>query len=83
MATQVTDASSGVQDKVQGTTSGMLASIQGRATWIASSGQAFLDRLFPPEQRSAILAKLQSFMLANPKLSVGSSSPTFRACELF
>ena len=31
-----------------------------------------LDKVFPPEKRSALLAKLQAFMLKNPKLSVST-----------
>lgn len=71
-------ALSGVQGKLQDTTSGILASIQNYAGWIAAKGQDFVDRIFPPEQRANFLAKLQSFMLANPKLSVSSPSQTLQ-----
>ena len=60
----------GVQEKAEGYTSGILSSIQGWGSQIAAWGQGILDRFLPPEQRAAILAKIQDFMLANPKLSV-------------
>jgi hypothetical protein len=62
----------GVQEKAEGYTSGILSSVQGWGSQIASWGQGIMDRFLPPEQRAAILAKIQEFMLANPKLSVRS-----------
>ncbi|KAK5120021.1 hypothetical protein LTR85_007097 [Meristemomyces frigidus] len=59
----------GLQDKVQGATTGILSSVEGWGGWIAAKGQALVDRVFPPEQRASLLAKVQAFMLKNPKLS--------------
>jgi hypothetical protein len=36
---------------------------------LLAKGQAVLDSLFPPEKRAELLTKLQSFAVANPKLS--------------
>lgn len=72
----VTDkAPGGIGDKVQGATSGILGSIEGWGGWIAAKGQAVVDRIFPPEQRASFLAKIQAFMLKNPKISVGQLNP--------
>ncbi|SMQ53332.1 unnamed protein product [Zymoseptoria tritici ST99CH_3D7] len=60
---------SGVQEKIQSGTNGLLSSINSMASTVAAKGQALVDRIFPPEKRAAFLAQLQSFMLANPKLS--------------
>ena len=60
----------GLQDKVQGATSGVLGAVEGWGSWIAAKGMSIVDRIFPPEQRASLLAKLQAFMLKNPKLSV-------------
>ena len=62
--------SSAITDKVQSATSGVLNSIEGVGGWISSKFYGILDRFFPPEKRAALLEKIQSFMLANPKLSV-------------
>jgi hypothetical protein len=64
---------SGVQEKIQSGTNSLLGSIGSIASTVAAKGQALVDRIFPPEKRAALLAQLQSFMLANPKLSVGTS----------
>jgi len=66
----------GLQEKVQGATKGILSSIEGFGGWAMSKGSQLLDRVFPPEQRASLLAKLQSFMLSNPKLSVSRLPPT-------
>lgn len=87
MADQVKNASSGVQDQAKGATKGtpaagvqdkiesgtntLLSSIGSMASTVTAKGQALVDSVFPPEKRAALLAKLQSFMLSNPKLSVG------------
>ena len=63
-------ATTAVSDKAQSYTSGLLGTIQGFASKITAWGQGLLDRFFPPKQRAELLAKLQAFMLANPKLSV-------------
>jgi hypothetical protein len=77
MADQVETVTNGAQDtvgsvseKAETYTSGILSSIEGWGSKIGQWGQDLLDRFFPPEQRAAILAKIQEFMLANPKLSV-------------
>jgi hypothetical protein len=72
MAEKVNGIAKGAQDKVQGATSGILGSIEGWGNWIAAKGKGLLDSVFPPEKRASFLAKLQSFMLKNPKLSVSS-----------
>ncbi|KAF2773495.1 hypothetical protein EJ03DRAFT_100389 [Teratosphaeria nubilosa] len=56
-------------EKVQNATSGVLGWIEGTGNWIAAKGKAALDRVISPEQRASLLAKLQAFMLRNPKLS--------------
>lgn len=71
---KVNGVTKGAQDKVQGATSGILGSIEAWGNWIANWGKGMLDKIFPPEKRAAFLAKLQSFMLKNPKLSVSSST---------
>ncbi|KAK6439481.1 hypothetical protein LTR95_004314 [Oleoguttula sp. CCFEE 5521] len=69
MAEQLQGATKGVQGQVEGVTKGVLGKIEGGGNWVAAKGKAILDRFFPPEQRAAFLAKLQAFMLKNPKLS--------------
>lgn len=76
MADKVQGATKGTQDKIQGATTGILGSIEGWGNWITAKGKAMLDRVFPPEMRAAFLAKLQAFMLANPKLSVSIHDDT-------
>jgi hypothetical protein len=70
MAEKVNGIAKGAQNKVEGATSGILSSIEGWGNWIAAKGKSLLDSVFPPEKRASFLAKLQSFMLKNPKLSV-------------
>jgi len=72
MADKANGVAKGAQGKVQGATSGILGSIEGWGNWITAKGKAMLDKIFPPEKRSAFLAKLQAFMLKNPKLSVST-----------
>ncbi|RMY14266.1 hypothetical protein D0868_01555 [Hortaea werneckii] len=62
-------AAGGVQKGVEGATSGILGTIEGWGNWIAGKGKEVMDRVITPEQRASILAKLQEFMLKNPKLS--------------
>ncbi|KAI7524984.1 hypothetical protein KC331_g17804 [Hortaea werneckii] len=62
-------AAGGVQKGVEGATSGILGTIEGWGNWIAGKGREVMDRVITPEQRASILAKLQEFMLKNPKLS--------------
>lgn len=86
MTDQLKNATSGVQEKGQEVTKGTpISGVQGKiknATdttlgfvdrWggaIAAKGKNIVDGIFPPEKRAAFLAKLQEFMLRNPKLSV-------------
>nr|POE65090.1 hypothetical protein CFP56_34758 [Quercus suber] len=79
MGSQIKRESNGFPEKVQGAADGILASIHGYAHETASQGQVLLDRTFPPEQRDAISEKLQTFISANPKLSVSASPLFFRA----
>ena len=58
------------QSYIDNATEGILASITGWGNFVAAKAKELLDRIFPPEQRNALLSKIQSFMLANPKLSV-------------
>lgn len=60
---------SGVQEKVQTTTDSALSTIDSYGNKIAAKGRGILDSIFPPEKRSAFLAKLQAFIMANPKVS--------------
>lgn len=76
MADKVGDATKGAQDKVGGLTSGLLGKLEAWGNWLAAWGKGLLDNIFPPEKRAAFLAKLQAFMLKNPKLSVS----TYRVC---
>ena len=69
-------APGGIGDKVQSATSGMLGRLEGFGGWVASSAKALLDKIISPEQRASLLAKLQAFMLKNPKLSVRLSNPS-------
>lgn len=61
---------SGVQEKVQGATDSALSYVDSFSSKVFAKGQAIVDSIFPPEKRAAFLAKLQDFMLRNPKLSV-------------
>lgn len=86
MADQAKDAASGAQEKAQNATKGTpvsgaeekvktatdsaLGTVQNVGSKVAAKGQSIVDSIFPPEKRQAFLAKLQAFMLANPKLSV-------------
>jgi len=78
---QVNGVTKGAQDKVNSTTSGLLSSIEGWGNWIAAKGKALLDSIFPPDKRNAFLAKLQAFMLKNPKLSVRNEVPSYQPCR--
>ena len=67
---QVQNAVTGIQDKVEGYTSGITSYLEGYGGQVVQWATDLLDRFFPPEQRAAFLAKIQEFMLANPKVSV-------------
>jgi hypothetical protein len=53
----------------------LLNTIQGLFGNLQNQAQKFIDRLFPPEKRAEFIGKLQSFSVANPKLSVGCYTP--------
>jgi hypothetical protein len=53
----------------------LLNTIQGLFGNLQNQAQKFIDRLFPPEKRAEFIGKLQSFAVANPKLSVGCYTP--------
>lgn len=50
--------------------SGILSSLQGILGSLQSKAQGVIDSLFPPEKRAEVLARLQAFVISNPKLSV-------------
>lgn len=49
--------------------SGILSSLQGILGSLQSRAQGVIDSLFPPEKRAEVLARLQAFVISNPKLS--------------
>jgi len=49
--------------------SGILSSLQGILGSLQSKAQGVIDSLFPPEKRAEVLARLQAFVISNPKLS--------------
>lgn len=49
--------------------SGILSNIQSVFGNLQSKFQNVFDRIFPPEQRAEVLAKLQNFAINNPKLA--------------
>ena len=65
-------ATGGAEGAVNTATSGILSKIEGWGSWVAGKGMGIVDSIFPPEKRSAFLAKIQAFMLKNPKLSVSA-----------
>ncbi|KXT09721.1 hypothetical protein AC579_1690 [Pseudocercospora musae] len=60
---------SGVQEKIKAGTDSVLSTVDTWGGWVAGKGKSVVDGIFPPEKRAAFLAKLQDFMLRNPKLS--------------
>lgn len=52
--------------------SGVMGKIEGLGGAIGLKGKAMIDSIFPPEKRNALLAKIQSFAMKNPKLSVNT-----------
>lgn len=62
----------GIQEKAQAGSDKVLSSLDGIASKIFTKGQSMIDAIFPPEKRAAFVARLQDFMLRNPKLSVSS-----------
>ena len=77
MAEQAQKTAQNAGGGIEGATNGILSTVEGWGTWAANKGRAVVDRIFPPEQRSAFLAKIQSFMLKNPKISVSIESYNF------
>jgi len=49
--------------------SGILSSLQGILGSLQGRAQGIIDSLFPPEKRAEVLARLQAFVISNPKLS--------------
>lgn len=47
----------------------ILSSLQGILGSLQSKAQGVIDSLFPPEKRAEVLARLQAFVISNPKLS--------------
>ena len=60
----------GLQQKAQAGSDKVLSSLDGLASKVFAKGKNIIDGIFPPEKRAAFLARLQDFMLRNPKLSV-------------
>lgn len=58
-------------ETITGATSGALSTLDALSNNIGTWTQDILDRFFPPEQREALLAKIEAFVFANPKVSVG------------
>jgi len=50
--------------------SGVLNFAKGLVDSVVAKGSNILNAVFPPEQRAALLTKLQAFAAANPKLAV-------------
>lgn len=71
----------GLQDKVEAGSDKVLSSLDGIATKVFAKGKSVIDAIFPPEKRAAFLARLQDFMLRNPKLSASLSRPSFVLCN--
>ena len=54
--------------------SGMTGALQGTLGGVINQGQNFLDRIFPPEKRNELWAKLSKFATEKPMLAVGALS---------
>lgn len=52
---------------------GMTGALQGSLTGLVNKGQDWLDRIFPPEKRSELWAKLSKFATEKPLLAVRTS----------
>lgn len=52
--------------------SGMTGALQGTLGGMINQGQNFLDRIFPPEKRNELWAKLSKFATEKPMLAVGA-----------
>ena len=51
---------------------GMTGALQGTISGVINQGQSFLDRIFPPEKRNELWAKLSKFATEKPMLAVGA-----------
>lgn len=51
---------------------GMTGALQGTLSGVINQGQTFLDRIFPPEKRNELWAKLSKFATEKPMLAVGA-----------
>lgn len=60
----------GIQKKAEAGTDRVLSTLDGLAGRIFAKGKSVIDGIFPPEKRAAFIARLQDFMVRNPKLSV-------------
>ena len=49
---------------------GMTGALQGSLTGLVNKGQDWLDRIFPPEKRGELWAKLSKFATEKPLLAV-------------
>ncbi|KAM3417637.1 hypothetical protein BST61_g5873 [Cercospora zeina] len=67
-ATEGTPVNS-IQKKTEAGTDKVLGTLDGLASKVLAKGKSVIDGIFPPEKRAAFIAKLQDFMLRNPKLS--------------
>lgn len=76
MSDQAQTLTNGVQDGIESATSSTLSTLDSWTVQIQQWAEDVLDRFLPPEQRAAILTKLQEFVLANPKLSVSFHYPS-------
>lgn len=70
------------------TAGGITSKIEGFGSTVAVKGKNMLDSFFPPERRAELLAKIQSFVLRNPKLSVSQlcahiCCPVLTRCQAF
>ena len=70
MSDQIQTLTQDAQEQVNGYTTGVLSTLDSYNSQVSQWAVDLLDRFVTPEQRANILAKIQEFMLANPKLSV-------------
>lgn len=68
----------GIQKKAEAGTDKVLSTVDGLASKIFAKGKSVIDGIFPPEKRAAFIARLQDFMLRNPKLSVSRTTRPFQ-----
>lgn len=63
--------------------SGMTGALQGTLSGVLNNGQNFLDRIFPPEKRNELWAKLSKFATEKPMLAVCSEPSKFKGDGIF